>query len=479
MRTARLLVTSALCVSSIAICTAQDGGQSAQAAGAPTQSGSTPLNPTQEVAGERPHGQAIAVGPAKLRVGGYLGLTGIHRSTDNGGGTGTKFASIAYADQLQGKVSETRLSAQSSRLSIRIDADFPESRPRFRSLSGYVETDFNGTAPDNVAVTSTSAGLRLRNAFAEVRYGETIYVSAGQAFSLMTPPKNQLSMWPSDLQLSQAIDTNYLAGLVWGRYPQLRVTWRPSPAFNWAASIENPEQQIGSSMVRLPSCCASDLEQQYNTGANQLNVPNLMPDIATRIAVRPVGALHVDAGGVLRVFRHTVAPYTDTAHAIGGGASLNANVEATRSTTIMANGAFGPGLGRYIGGLAPDVTFDRDGAIHLLPVTSWVAGIEQRIGDRASLAGYYSGVLIDRSVSVDADGSDIGYGFPGASRTNNRRIREVTATFSALTVTTDRRGSAQIGVQASWVMRDPWSPSPGSDSARAFLFFAQVRYNLP
>ena len=69
-----------------------------------------PANPTQEIAGEKPEGPALEVGPARLRIGGYLGVTGIYRSTNIGGGIGTGFASIPYTDTVQGNVSETRLS---------------------------------------------------------------------------------------------------------------------------------------------------------------------------------------------------------------------------------------------------------------------------------------------------------------------------------------------------------------------------------
>ena len=202
-------------------------------------------NPTQEVAKEQAEGAALGVGPARIRLGGYLGVTGIYRSTNSGGGTGTNFGSIPYADTVQGNVSEARLSAQSSRISLRVDADFPEPDTRFRRLSGYFEMDFGGATPGAVAVTSTSVGFRLRQAFAEVQYGETFFLAAGQAFTLMTAQKDQISVWPSDLELSQAVDTNYLAGMIWSRTPQVRLTWRPSTRFNWAVSLENPEQQLG------------------------------------------------------------------------------------------------------------------------------------------------------------------------------------------------------------------------------------------
>ncbi len=229
-------------------------------------------------------GPSIPVGPAQLRIGGYLGVTGLYRSTNGGGGTGTGFASIPYEDVIQGNVSESRLTAQASKITIRVDADFPEGRPRFRKLAGYFEMDFNGEVSGTFAVTSTSAGFRLRHAFAEVQYSDSFYMGVGQAFSLMTPQKNQVSMWPSDVEISQAVDTNYLAGVLWGRIPQFRLAWRPSRKFNWGFSLENPEQQLGRD-CDAPECCASDLDVEYNTGADEMKVPNLMPDVVTRVAL--------------------------------------------------------------------------------------------------------------------------------------------------------------------------------------------------
>ena len=438
-----------------------------------------PLNPTQEIAGEQPEGNALGVGPAQLRIGGYIGLTGYYRSTNSGGGPGTGFAVIPYKDTVAGNVSETRLSAQASRLSIRVDAAFrPEDGPRFRRLSGYFEMDFNGSTPGTVAVTSSSVGLRLRHAFGEVQYRGTFFLAMGQAFTLMTPAKNQLSVWPSDVEMSQAVDTNYLAGMVWARVPQVRLAWRPSTRFNWAVAVENPEQQIGSSMA-LPDCCASDLELQYNTGSDALSVPNLMPDLVTRVALNPNKAVHLDVGAVLRVFRHTIAPYDNSFREVGGGASINIGVAPTGTTKLLLQTAFGPGLGRYVGGLAPDVAFHREASINPIGCTSWVGGIEQKISGRVSLAGYYSGVKTDDRFDVDTDGGYIGYGFPGAPHSHNRTIKELTATFSYLAAKTDNRGSVQLGIQTSWLKRTPWSQGNGPESADAFLFFAQLRYNLP
>jgi len=304
-------------------------------------------------------------------------------------------------------------------------------------------------------------------------------MGVGQAFSLMTPQKNQISLWPSDVEMSQAVDQNYLAGMVWGRPPQFRLTWRPSKAFNWAVSVENAEQQLGAALVTLPSCCRSDLETQYNIGSNELQVPNMMPDIATRVAWNPGKTLHVDVGGVLRAFRHTIAPYDDSKRELGGGASVNASFNITKGTKLIGQFAGGPGLGRYVGGLAPDAAFTSDSSIKPLNTTAWVAGVEQTVSPAVSVAGYYSGLDTEDRAELDTNGAFIGFGYPGAPNSNNKRISEWTFTGSFLAFKMSNRGSAQVNAQLSWLERKPWSQGTGPDSANMFMFFAQVRYNLP
>jgi hypothetical protein len=330
-------------------------------------------------------------------------------------------------------------------------------------------------------VTSTSAGFRLRHAFAEVQYSDSFYMGVGQAFSLMTPPKDQISMWPSDQEMSQAVDTNYLAGMVWGRIPQFRLAWRPSKKFNWAFSLENPEQQLGRSLVTLPACCTSDLDLQYNTGSDELKVPNLWPDFTTRIAFNPTRAVHLDIGGVLRRFRHSISPYNDEDDfkGTGGGGTVNGSVRASPNTKVLGQFAFGAGIGRYIGGLVPDATFEADSSINPLDTISWVFGVEQKLNPTVSVAGYYSGVDIDEAVAIDSNGNYIGFGFPGSSNSNNKKIKQLTFTGSLLSFKSENRGSAQINLQYSWLERTPFDRGTGPSSATMHMFFAQVRYNLP
>ena len=199
----------------------------------------------------------------------------------------------------------------------------------------------------------------------------------------------------------------------------------------------------------------------------------------TRVAFNPIKPLHVDVGGVIRVFRHTVAPYDDDFKDVGGGASINARYNVTAGTRLLMQTGFGSGLGRYIGGLVPDVAFRRDGSISTIGTTSWVGGVEQKISPRLSLAGYYSGVDTDANFDLDTDGSYIGFGFPARRTRTTARFRKSPGPHPISFVRSPDRGSGQFNLQASWLKREPSSQGNGLASAKAFLFFAQVRYNLP
>jgi hypothetical protein len=435
-----------------------------------------PLNPTQEVAGETPAGQALEAGPASIRLGGYIGLTGIFRSTNGGGGIGTSFASIPYGNTLEGNLSEARLSGQSTRLSIRVDAEDPEPRPRFRRISGYFEMDFSGNVPGNAAITSSSFGFRLRHAFAEAQYGKFL-IGVGQGFSLMTPAKKDISIWPSDQELTMAVDTNYVAGLVWDRAPQLRFTLRGSKGWSFAFSAENPEQQIGS-RVTLPAAIRSDIEKEFNTGANELRIPNLMPDLAFKTAFSS-GRFHVDVGGLLRVFRTSINPYQVKENQAAGGGNVNFRFGLTSSTQLLAQGFISAGGGRYIGGLVPDVIVRPDGTVSPLRANSWVSGIEQKVSRNLALSLYYSGFSAGRQFVTDEDGSLIGWGYPGSSNSNNRLLHQVTGIYAWRFMTTENRGSGQWNVQYSYMMRKPWEVGSGPSTAFSHMFLTQIRYNLP
>jgi hypothetical protein len=105
------------------------------------------------------------LGPADLRVLGYVALSGIFRSASMGGGPGTSFQSVPYDNTPTGNITEIRTTTQTSRLALRIDVPFQRDR-----LAGYVEADFSGATPGNALISSSSYGFRVRHAWIDFRH---------------------------------------------------------------------------------------------------------------------------------------------------------------------------------------------------------------------------------------------------------------------------------------------------------------------
>ena len=121
--------------------------------------------------------------------------------------------------------------------------------------------------------------------------------------------------------------------------------------------------------------------------------PVSCPTSRRRDAVNPVKTMHLGARGVLRAFRWIEKPYNELLTCqVVGGASLNARVSLSGTTVLMGQGAVGTGLGRYVGGLVPDVAFRSDGSISPIGTASWVVGVEHKMSPLAAMGAYYSGV---------------------------------------------------------------------------------------
>jgi len=257
--------------------------------------------------------------PLQLRVGtayitpvGFMDFTGVWRSHTGGSGIGTNFAGIPYGTVFQNNLSEFRFSMQNSRIGFRVDAMVKGAH-----VIGYMESDFLGNNPGNVAVSSNSNTLRSRLYWADVRRGAW-EVLGGQTWSLITPGRNGISPLPGDLFYSQDIDVNYQAGLVWGRIPELRLVYHASPKIALAAALDAPEQYVGGSaggaQITLPTALAAlpnnpysvtAANTEFNNGQTTLNVPNVAPDVI--VIVEHVGRT-MECGRDLDLFgRNTVA----------------------------------------------------------------------------------------------------------------------------------------------------------------------------
>jgi len=442
---------------------------------------------------------SFKIGSAEFTPGGFLDFTALYRSTNVGSGIATAFGSIPFNNQLpQGGLSETRLSAQYSRLSLKVDAPLTEST----SLTGYVETDFLGFQPANAYQTANSDSLRLRVFWADVRHGKW-EVLAGQEWSLLTPNRVGLSPLTSDVFTTLDEDPNFQVGLTWARQPQVRFVYHP--ANNWAIglSLENPQQYAPGSVV-YPSTFFST---QFDNGSGSTSaassatntaVPNLHPDIIVKTAfdAHPAGrALHIEVAGLLRSFKVlndlTASPTTNTI--TGGGGSVNVNYEVIHNLHLIANSFYSDGGGRYIFGLGPDVIVKPNGTLSGVHSGSGVGGFEYQATPHYMFYGYYGGAYFQRNFGYLAatptsscDGISgftcVGFGFPGSANTSNRAIQEGTIGVIPTLWSNASYGRLQIITQYSYLVRSPWSilSTPGNPkNAHTNMVYLGLRYILP
>jgi hypothetical protein len=134
---------------------------------------------------DKPGDGSFMLGAVKLTLGGYIDLTGYFRSRDENRGTGTGYNTIPFSGPTpQGNSGEFGLSAQQTRLSLKIEAPAgPDSR-----IVGYGEMDFNNGSGGANSVQSNGYTPRLRQAFGQYEDKSwQAYFLAGQAWTLATP----------------------------------------------------------------------------------------------------------------------------------------------------------------------------------------------------------------------------------------------------------------------------------------------------
>lgn len=156
--------------------------------------------------------------------------------------------------------------------------------------------------------------------------------AAMETWSLITPSRSGISPLPGDLFISNDIDVNYQAGLVWGRIPELRFVYHATPKAAFAVAIDSPEQYVGGSagggLITFPAALAGYGGSQLDTGGTTLGTPNSAPDVIAKIALDPVRRFHVEFGGVERQFKLWNPNSKTDYSATGGGGFLNLSVQS-------------------------------------------------------------------------------------------------------------------------------------------------------
>jgi hypothetical protein len=451
----------------------------------------TPTPPQPPHPDEPPSILEFKLGDAYFTPIGFMDMTSVTRSTNPGSGIGTNFGSIPYSNTQAGALSESRLSPQNSRIGMRIDTGFGDTK-----VMGYWESDFLGqiASPPNggLAVSSNPYVFRLRLYWVDLLKGKNEFL-AGQSWSLMTPGRKGISPLPADIFYSQDVDVNYQLGLTWARNPGFRYTYHASDKVTFALAAENSEPYVGGgnggSGAVLPAAISTTnavsgavLGGQINNGSSVISSAALMPDIIAKLAFDPTPKFHAEIDGVMianKIAYPITGPAFPTNTTVGGGGSINLGFDVAPGVRIVTNNYYSDGGGRYIFGQAPDFIIRANGTASLVHSGSTVTGFEITAGKTLYYA-YYGGVYIGKNMALDANGTTkIGYG-PIANDGQNRTIQEITFGTNTTLAKNAKWGAVNLMFQYSYLQRNPWLVTGTSPTnASLSMGFVNLRYTLP
>jgi hypothetical protein len=329
---------------------------------------------------------SMDAGPVTVTLGGFLAFEGVYRSRNENTDIGSSFSGVPFSSSPYGHLSEGRLTARQSRLTVMAQGDVDSDT----HLTFWNEMDFLGAAQTANSNESNSYNLRIRNMYTTIDWDSLgLQLLAGQNWSLATA--NTHGITPRNELVPTTIDAQYVVGFVWARQPQLRITKNWNKELWAAVSVENPQTTFAGNLPALPTGISNDTTRvgtgQFNS-ANSLSF-NHIPDVIGKIAWEPVidGAqpLHFEVYGMYRDFYDRV--YTATPNAFSfpasnqnadrAGGSVGGTITWTaipKTLDLQITGATGTGIGRYGSGQLPDVTYRPDGTLSPINETTFMAG---------------------------------------------------------------------------------------------------------
>jgi hypothetical protein len=262
----------------------------------------------------------------------------------------------------------------------------------------------------------------------------------------------------------------------------------------WGIAAENATQYFGGSggggVPTLPAALGASGANIANTEldasvANGLSLPNVHPDIISKLAFDPSSRVHIEIGGVLdtvKLYNPTAPPLPgarQTFTKTGGGGQVNANFEVVKNFRLFTNNFWSDGAGRYIFGEAPNFIVRADGSPSMVHSGSTVDGFEWTMG-KSLIYGYYGGIYVGRNTARDVNGSLIGYGYSGSPNSQNRSMQEGTIGLTQTLFRDPKIGQVSFFLDYAYFWRNPWYVAPGSPkAAHQNAIWFDLRYTLP
>jgi hypothetical protein len=458
----------------------------------------TPVNATVVQETEKPKESPLSfrIGGTDFIPGGFVDFENIFRTTNTGNVTATNFWAIPFSNTVNGHLTEYRSTGQYSRFNLKVNGKYGAN-----NVTGYIEADFNGNDAANVFVTSNPHTMRVRLFWLDLKRGNWEFLG-GQTWGLQTPNRVGVSPSPADLAITIGEDAQTHVGLNYTRAGEFRAAYHFSDQFVWAFALQNPQQFGGQGEITFPTAFNAQLGGQIDSTATP-GAPNLFPDFITKFAYDPGKHFHFELGGLSTSAKVTVIPTVPAAtfvkHTkVEGGVFGATNIELFKGFRFLASGMWGPGMGRYLIGMAPQIVVlpvSASGAacssaggcdVSVSPVHSGdaIAGFEAQAGKK-TLLGFYAGAMYaQRNFSVDLTKAGapafIGFGGPNSANTNNRTVQEVTFDWTQTFWKNPQYGSVFLVNQLSYISRSPWVvPAGAPKNAHLTQVFVSLRYALP
>jgi len=335
------------------------------------------------------------VGAVDVQLGGYIDASTIFRSRNEVTDLSSNFnTGIPFRNSPLYHESEFRETARATRMSVTLTAHPDE----VTKLQASVVSDFQGASPNSNSNQTNSFLPRLREAWATYDRSDIgLEILGGQTWSLLTMTK--VGTNPTQINLPQTIDQNYVPGFNFTRQPQIRVAKSFANNKYWLAfSAENPQAVYSSGLpskidalgtFNISNPGTGGLATGSNTTVNACTavtttiVANKPTSVCTTSAATAVGTFsddiapdviikgtadfpiaHLEAYALGRVFHDRVSQLgTGQSNTMFGGAAGAAVLVhiIPKILDFQLSGLAGTGIGRYGAAQLPDATISSDG----------------------------------------------------------------------------------------------------------------------
>ena len=433
-----------------------------------------------------------------LTPGGFFAGESVWRQRALNADLFTNFNTTPYENAGEAHVTEWVPSARGTRLSLLATGNVP-----FGTLSGYFEGDFLGAGSTSNNLQTNSYVLRTRQAWAQVKAGQTTF-TGGQMFSLLTEDKKAAQ--PGQEALPLIFDYNYNVGFSYVRQLGFRLQEAITPQVTVAVALENSQYQFSASNAPTNFFFGTVGVSTGTTNPDANYTNQVAPDVLAKVSFDPKFG-HFEVGGVARFFRDRYYPTTGSSAGaendtkLGGGFVANARFNATSKASIGFHLVAGDGTGRYGVSLLPDITVHPNGTLALIRNAQGLFSVEIHPTPKFDIFGYAGTEYAQRTTYRNAAGVLVGYApitgsnagcsieavptgatgyLPGTTGClgATRDIAEGSAGW-AYRLYTGPRGRLQYGFAYGYLTRSGWSGVGGAPKAINNVVYTSFRYYLP